>query len=323
MSTQPNFLRHISHEYEDIILVYHSTPISRREFDHLVSLTPNPSIKYRTIKTHSIEKSQKCAGNSITTALKADDRNIKKNLLNIDIVNNNIIMTLRRVKLPSNSLKIFFDLIDCLNSVNVGYSLSRSIVFTAHKHFEVLETKIKKFMKDNSEKFKNKFFIKRICNEIRRGKYIIAELMMKTTLKALWLNSMHQEITSLKIVPTLDMVYNYWGRTANIYEHLEMYNMNFSRFKSEMCDRLAHFRFRTIFKVLWIVKEERIGEMFFEILYGMFSERVNRWQGDMAQNLMSAKAICKICGGRVSITYMMAHSKFCLASFEFRNRIQS
>ena len=84
-------------------------------------------------------------------------------------------------------------------------------------------------MKENEKLFKNKFFIKRISNEIRRGKYIIAELMMKTTMKSLWLNGMYQEITSVKIVPTLDMVYNYWGKTANIYEHLEMYNMKFLR----------------------------------------------------------------------------------------------
>jgi hypothetical protein len=97
MSIRHNFLRHISHEYEDIILVYQCNTISRREFDERISLPPNRSIKYRTIKTHSIEKSHKCAGTSIRPALKAHIHALKKNLLNIDIVNNNIIITLRRI----------------------------------------------------------------------------------------------------------------------------------------------------------------------------------------------------------------------------------
>lgn len=52
-----------------------------------------------------------------------------------------------------------------------------------------------------------------------------------------------------------------------------------------------------------------------------FTERVKRWKDDLTGNLLNEKATCKLCGQQILVNYMMAHSKFCLASFELRTKL--
>lgn len=51
--------------------------------------------------------------------------------------------------------------------------------------------------------------------------------------------------------------------------------------------------------------------------------QVKRWRMKIEQKLIDTSTVCKICGTKVPVSYLLTHSKFCLKSYDIRQNIKN
>lgn len=101
-----------------------------------------------------------------------------------------------------------------------------------------------------------------------------------------------------------------------------------SKLENSTMDQIKCFRKHNEFflnnRIDFVAKSlfDQYGEQFdreLKLTIGNFMRtQVKRWRMKIEQKLIDTSTVCKICGAKVPVSYLLTHSKFCLKSYDIR-----